>query len=53
MTDSSMWNLVVLDQVWQKKMHAESGQVFIFLILLRKKGFYDEIEGHHNFSHFL
>lgn len=27
-------------------MHAESGQVFIFLIFHRKKGFYDEIEGH-------
>ena len=27
-------------------MHAESGQVFIFLIFHRKNGFYDEIEGH-------
>ena len=41
-----MSNLVVLEQVWQKKMHAESGQVFVFLIFHRKKGFYDEIEGH-------
>lgn len=52
MSNNSISKLVMIHSSVQKKIHAESSQVSIFVVFYFFYCFCDEIEWHHNFNLF-